>query len=52
MDEKEKSTYYLDKKIAREMRIRAAELGLGYPSEFIKMLWEFYQKNSNDNSNT
>lgn len=42
--EKVKSSFYLDKKTDREMRVKAAELGLGYPSDFIKTLWEYFKK--------
>lgn len=39
-----KSSYYLPPDIDKEMRIEAARMGLSYPSEFIKMLWERYKE--------
>ena len=41
--DKVKSSFYLDKQTDREMRIKAAEVGLSYPSEFIVMLWDNYK---------
>ena len=45
--DKVKSSFYLKPEIDREMRVKAAELGLTYPSDFIKMLWEYYRFNIN-----
>ena len=46
--DKEKSTYYIDKDIAREMRIEAATQGIRFPTEFILFLWEFYKQKKVD----
>ena len=46
-EEKERSSYYIEKGTAREMRIEAATLGLSYPSEFFLMLWQHYKETKN-----
>ncbi len=46
--EKVKSSFYLPPELDREMRIEAAKLGLGYPSNFIEMLWEKYKEDGKE----
>ena len=44
MNDKVKTSTMLDKDLDREMRIKSAEMGLRYPSEFIEFLMEKFRK--------
>jgi hypothetical protein len=44
LTEKIRSTFYLPPKVDREVRIKAAQMGIKYPSEFIEMLWSKFKK--------
>ncbi len=41
---KKMSTYYMDEKVEREMRIEAAKVGQRFPTAFFIYLWLQYQK--------
>ena len=41
---KKKSSFYLNEDMLKEMKKEAVELDLGFPSDFIEYLWNYYRE--------